>query len=164
MSSLDRLEGYLREHHASFQMQRHHRTVTAGETAASEHIPPQMLTKVVMIVADEQLVMLAVPASARVDLTRVAAALDAGNVRLAAEYEFAHIFSDCEVGAMPPFGNLYHLPVCVDRQLAQDDVIVVPAGTHTETISIEYQDFARLVRPVVADLTYGHALALIPAG
>jgi Ala-tRNA(Pro) deacylase len=77
--------------------------------------------------------------------------LGAGEVRLTEEERFAEAFPDCEVGAMPPFGNLYGVPVCVDRALAKDETIVFRAGTHTDTMSVAYADFERLVEPLVAD-------------
>lgn len=107
-----------------------------------------------MVVADNKLVLLALPAPYRVDLAKVGAILGAQEVNLAEEDEFAHTFPDCEVGAMPPFGNLYGLPVYVDKALAEDEVIVLQAGTHTDTISLRYADFARLVNPAVAEFAY----------
>lgn len=150
MTCRERLEAYLRAHQVPFQVQHHPVAYTAQQVAASEHIPGRMVAKVVMVVADDRLVLLTLPAPARVDLERVAAMLGARAVRLAHEEEFAAAFSDCEVGAMPPFGNLYDLPVYADPSLAENQTIVFAAGTHTDTMSLAYSDFARLVRPVVA--------------
>jgi Ala-tRNA(Pro) deacylase len=72
-------------------------------------------------------------------------------LRLAHEREFADLFADCEIGTMPPFGNLYGLPVYVDRELTRNKTIVCPAGTHTDTINILYADFARLAQPIITD-------------
>ncbi len=151
MRCKDRLEAYLRDHGVPYQTQHHARAFTAQEVAASEHIPGKMLAKVVMVLADGELRMLALPATGRVDLRRAAEALGAREVRLADERDFASTFPDCELGAMPPFGNLYGVPVYVDRTLAEDETIVVQAGTHTDTLSLRYADFARLVEPTVAD-------------
>jgi Ala-tRNA(Pro) deacylase len=153
MECKDRLESYLRDHQVPFQVQHHARVYTAQEIAASEHIPGKMLAKVVIVKADENLVMLALPASYRVHESRLQDVLGAQAVRLAREDEFASAFPDCEVGAMPPFGNLYGVPVVVDRSLAEDETIVVQAGTHTDTLSLRYADFARLVEPRVAEFT-----------
>jgi Ala-tRNA(Pro) deacylase len=149
----DRLESYLRENHVPYQVQHHARAVTAQEIAASEHIPGKMLAKVVLVKADDNIVMLALPASYRVHEARLPEVLGAQDARLAREDEFASSFPDCEVGAMPPFGNLYGVPVLVDRALAEDDTIVVQAGTHTDTLSLKYSDFARLVEPRVAEFS-----------
>jgi Ala-tRNA(Pro) deacylase len=101
------------------------------------------------------------PASYRIDLMHVGAVIGARSVYLAGEGELAVTFPDCEVGAMPPFGNLYNLPVYVDRSLAEDETIVVQAGTHTDTISLKYADFARLVKPTVVE--FAHHAQDIPA-
>jgi Ala-tRNA(Pro) deacylase len=154
MQCKDRLEAYLRDNQVPFQVQHHPPAYTAQEVAASEHIPGKLLAKVVMVFADGQLAMLALPAPHRVDPARAAAALGAKEVRLAQEAEFAAAFPDCEVGAMPPFGNLYGVPVYVDEALAEDETIVFRAGTHTDTMSLRYADFARLVRPATAGFAH----------
>lgn len=151
MTARARLEAYLRENHVPFQVQHHPVAYTAQEIAASEHIPGKMLAKVVIVFANGSMVMLALPAPFRVDFAKAAAALGVKEVRLAREEEFAAAFPDCEVGAMPPFGNLYGLPVYVDKALAEDETIVFQAGTHTDTMSLKYADFERLVRPTVVE-------------
>jgi Ala-tRNA(Pro) deacylase len=150
MQCKDRLEAYLRDNQVPFRVQHHPLAYTAQEVAASEHIPGKLLAKVVMVVADGELAMLAQPAPHRVDPARAAAALGAKEIRLAHEAEFAAAFPDCEVGAMPPFGNLYGIPVYIDEALAEDETIVFRAGTHTDTMSLRYADFERLVRPATA--------------
>jgi Ala-tRNA(Pro) deacylase len=150
MDCKDRLEAYLRERRVPFEVRHHPRAVTAQEVAASEHVPGKMLAKTVMVLADGEMVMLALPAPYQVDMERARTALGAGEVRLAHEEEFEGAFPDCEVGAMPPFGNLYDVPVCVDETLAEDETIVFRAGTHTDTMSVRYADFEKLVGPTIA--------------
>jgi Ala-tRNA(Pro) deacylase len=145
----DRLENYLRENQVRFEEHHHPRAVSAQEVAASEHVPGRMLAKTVMVLADGEMVMLALPAPYQVDLEKAAAALGVDEVRLAEEEEFEDSFPDCEVGAMPPFGNLYGVPVYVEKTLAEDETIVFRSGTHTETMSVTYTDFERLVEPIV---------------
>src|SRR5439155_7858542 len=72
-------------------------------------------------------------------------------VRLATEAEFKELFTDCELGAMPPFGNLYGLEVYVDQSLTTDMEIVFQAGTRHEAVKLQYQDFAGLVRPRIGE-------------
>ena len=124
MTCKDRLEEYLRDNGVPFQVQHHARVFTAQEVAGAEHIPGKQLAKVVMAVADGKPVMLAMPASYRVDQTKAAAVLGVTEVRLAEEQEFAATFPNCELGALPPFGNLYSVDVYVDQTLADDETIV----------------------------------------
>jgi Ala-tRNA(Pro) deacylase len=145
----ERLENYLREDQVRFEEHHHPRAVSAQEVAASEHVPGRMLAKTVMVLADGEMVMLALPAPYQVDLEKAAAALGVDEARLAEEEEFEDSFPDCEVGAMPPFGNLYGVPVYVEKTLAEDETIVFRSGTHTETMSVTYTDFERLVEPIV---------------
>jgi len=153
MECLERLTTYLREHRVPYQVQQHPEAFTAQEVAASEHVPGRFVAKGVVVFADAQKALLLLPATHHVNLVQAAQALGVTEVRLAHEDEFAANFPDCAVGAIPPFGNLYGLPVYVDRSLTADDRIIFPAGTHTTTLTVAYPDFARLVEPVVLDFT-----------
>ena len=150
MDCKDRLEAYLREKQVPFEVRHHPRAITAQEVAASEHVPGKMLAKTVMVLADGKMVMLALPASYQVNMDKAGKVLGV-EVRLAHEEEFENTFPDCEVGAMPPFGNLYEVPVYVEAALAEDETIVFRAGTHTDTMSVSYADFERLVEPTIAE-------------
>ncbi len=147
MTAAQNLLSYLIGHGVPFELQEHPLAYTASEIAACEHVPGRGVAKVVMIEADGRLVMLVVPATHRVNIWRVAELMGALDVMLSCESQFAETFRDCEVGAMPPFGNLYHVPVFVDRSLTEDEQIVFSAGTHTQSISMRTQDFMRLVQP-----------------
>lgn len=148
------MEAYLRENAVPFEVQHHPRAVTAQEVAATEHIPGKMLAKTVMVLADGRMVMLALPAPYQVDLQKAGEVLGAEKVRLAEEEEFENAFPDCEVGAMPLFGNLYDLPVYAEEALAEDETVFFRAGTHTDTMSVGYTDFERLVEPTVAEFAH----------
>lgn len=154
MGCKEDLEAYLRENKVSFQVQHHAVAYTAQEVAAAEHVPGRMLAKVVIVMGDGKLAMFVLPAPARVDMGNAAAVLGAKEVRLAREEEFAGRFPGCEVGAMPPFGGLYDLPVYVDKSLAEDETIVFEAGTHTDTMSMKYGDYKRLAKPNVAEFAH----------
>lgn len=150
MDCKDRLEAYLREKQVPFEVRHHPRAITAQEVAASEHVPGKMLAKTVMVLADGKMVMLALPAPYQVNMDKAGKVLGV-EVRLAHEEEFENTFPDCEVGAMPPFGNLYEVPVYVEAALAEDETIVFRAGTHTDTMSVSYADFENLVEPTIAE-------------
>jgi Ala-tRNA(Pro) deacylase len=151
VNCMERLQVYLRENEVPFQIQHHPIAYSAQEVAAREHVPGEVMAKTVVVFAGGATVMLALPASHRVDLEKAAAALGTKGVRLAHEGELAAYFPDCEVGAMPPFGNLYDVPVWADRSLAEDETIVFRAGTHTDTMSLKFADYERLAGPNVAD-------------
>jgi len=151
MDGRDRLESHLRENGVAFEVQEHPTAYTAQKIAASEHVPGRMFAKVVMASTDGDLVMLVLPAPSVVDVAKLSEVLGK-QVRLASEPEFASAFPDCQAGAMPPFGNLYDVPVYVDQALGQNERIVFQAGTHTVTMSVAYADFERLARPTVAEI------------
>jgi Ala-tRNA(Pro) deacylase len=154
MDCKERLQAYFREHDVPFETATHSEAYTAQEVAAALHVSGHQLAKVVMVWAGDELTMAVVPASGRVDLRQAAGVLSVDRVRLANEGEFAERFDDCKLGAMPPFGNLYGLPVVVDPALAESDQIVFSAGTYTDSMKIAYGDFERLVQPQVGQLIF----------
>jgi Ala-tRNA(Pro) deacylase len=142
---------YLDSQHVSYQSRTHAPAYTAQGIAQAQHLSGKKLAKVVMIIADEnKLVMAVLPANCRVDLDRLGQLLNAKTIRISTEEEFEDIFPDCELGAMPPFGNLYHLEVWVDGSLKSHNDICFNAGTHADVIQMDFQDFFRLVQPNIA--------------
>lgn len=117
------------------------------------HIPGKDMAKTVMIKIEGKMAMAVLPANRKVILSELKEALDADKVSLATEEEFKSLFPDCEIGAMPPFGNLYGLEVYVSPELAAEQEIAFNAGTHTEIIKMAYKDFERLVNPKVISFT-----------
>lgn len=142
-----RLHNFLDERHAPYATLTHDRTVTAQATASAAHIGPGQFAKTVMLKVDGTLAMMVMPAAYRVDLTRLSRALGGPEVELAEEAEFRDVFPDCELGAMPPFGHLYDMPVYVDSRLAHEPEIAFNAGTHTDLLRMSYSEFERLAQP-----------------
>ena len=151
MKCQEQLEQYLRERKVAYQIQHHPQAYTAQQIAECEHISGKKVAKSVVFLTDNMKVLLVLPASHRVDIDKVRALLGTQNVTLAHEEEFRSNFPNCEVGSMPPFGNLYSIPVYVEESLTRQENIVFPIGTHTETMSLKYAEFARLVQPKVAE-------------
>lgn len=156
MRCRERIEQYLNDNGVAYHVYHHAPAYTAQAVAEREHIPNQMVAKVIVVVADGELVMLVVPASHRIDLVKVRNMLAVSEVRLATEIELAEAFPDCEIGAIPPFGNLYQIPVYVDETLQSDPIIFIQPGEHTTAMSLPYSDFARLVAPTVASFIAEH--------
>lgn len=142
---------YLRDRQVPFALHHHAPAYTAQHLAHAEHVPGRMVAKVVIVRADDQLVMLALPAPCKVNLLKLMSVLRTDNIHIAREDEVQRAFADCEPGAMPPFGNLYRMPVFVDRCLARDERIIFPAGRHTDAIEMAYADFARVAQPMIGD-------------
>ncbi|OHB80269.1 MAG: deacylase [Planctomycetes bacterium RBG_16_64_10] len=149
----DKLKQFLDSHRVKYVTIKHSPAFTAQEIAASAHVPGKELAKTVMVKIDGQLAMAVLPASHRVDLELLADGAGGGTVELAHEKDFEDMFPGCEVGAMPPFGNLYGMKVFVASSLTEDEEIAFNGGSHTELIRLAYDDFARLVAPAVVRLS-----------
>jgi Ala-tRNA(Pro) deacylase len=157
MSISARLRQFLDEKGTKYVTVSHSRAYTSQEVAASLHVPGRELAKSVVVNADGGFALGVLPAPRRIDLGQLKKAVGARELRLATEAEFKSLFPDCETGAMPPFGNLYGLPVWADESLKDDAEIVFNAGSHTDTVRMSYKDFERLVAPTVANFAEGSA-------
>ena len=152
MPILKKLKEALDEAKISYEVYNHALAYTAQEIAARQHFSGKEMAKVVMLDVDGTLVMGVIPGSRKISLEMVRVSLGAKKARLATEDEFIASFPNCEIGAMPPFGNLFGLKVYVDPALEQDEHIYFNAGNHVQTVKLNYADFAGLVKPQVARL------------
>jgi Ala-tRNA(Pro) deacylase len=139
------------EHHIHFP------TFTAQQIAAEEHVPGMMVAKTVVLKADRRFIEAVLPASRMIDMLALKEALGVDELRLASEFEFKNLFPDSELGTMPPFGNLYGIPVYVDVALTQDQEILFNAGTHEDTILMNFADFVRIVEPTICSFALRRA-------
>jgi Ala-tRNA(Pro) deacylase len=144
---------YLDNHNIRYVIIKHSPTYTAQEIAASLHIPGKEMAKTVMVRIDGNLAMTVLPASYMLDLDLLKEAARTFDVEIAREADFAGNFPDCNVGAMPPFGNLYGMEVYVAESLTSDDEIAFNACSHTETMRISFKDYIDLVRPKIARIS-----------
>jgi len=147
-----KLEEYLDKEEVKYVTLRHSTAYTAQEVAATLHISGYELAKTVIVTVDGEFAMVVLPASYRIDFQHLSDALGGKKVQLAMEEELVNLFPGCEVGAMPPFGNLYGLPVYVAESLTEDEEIVFNAGSHAIALRMKYEDYARLVLPGVIDV------------
>ncbi|MDZ7270951.1 MAG: YbaK/EbsC family protein [candidate division KSB1 bacterium] len=145
------LKEFLDRHKVKYTTINHSTAYTAQEIAAAAHVPGKELAKTVVVKLDGKMALAVLPASQRIDFDRLKELAGAGNVELASEREFKELFPECEVGAMPPFGNLYGMEVYAARALSEDAEIAFNAGSHTQLIRLAYKDFARLVQPKIGD-------------
>jgi Ala-tRNA(Pro) deacylase len=148
-----KLREFLDRYHTRYVSIRHSPAYTAQEIAASAHIPGDQMAKTVIVKLDGEFAMTILAASAQLNMVLLKEASGASEVELATESEFKNLFPDCEIGAMPPFGNLYGMPVYVAQMLTHDEEISFNAGTHSELIRMAYKDYERLVQPIVVKVS-----------
>ncbi len=150
--AVKKLLNYLDQNHVQYQLVTHPLTYTASHTASMTHIRHKDMAKSIVMKLDGEPVMIVLPSGFKVDFRKIKQITGAKNVELAREEEIDDIFPDCATGAMPPFGNLYHIPVLADRELTEDDEIAFNAGTHRELMKMHFRDFNKLVHPKFYDL------------
>jgi Ala-tRNA(Pro) deacylase len=146
------LKEFLDNHHVKYEAKLHSPAFTSQEVAAAAHVSGKQLAKVVMVKADGHLMMMVVAANNHVNFSKLREAAHVKKADLAAESEFKDKFPGCEVGTMPPFGNLYDMPVFISSDLTHQDHILFNAGSHSELVELAYNDFERLVHPKVVEL------------
>jgi Ala-tRNA(Pro) deacylase len=149
---IQKLRQFLDAHNVKYIVITHSKAYTSQGIAATAHISGNQLAKTVMLKKDGELCMAVLPASKQVNLSVFAKLTNSQDVSLASERDFRDRFPDCELGAMPPFGNLYGLQVYADPSLARDREIVFNAGSHLELVKLDYADFAKLVKPTILEL------------
>jgi Ala-tRNA(Pro) deacylase len=131
----------------------HSTAYTAQETAAAAHVPGKALAKTVILKTDGKMIMAVLPASRKLDLGLLREAVGVNKVEIANETEFKDMFPECDIGAIPPFGNLYGMDVISEGILAENEEIAFNAGSHTELVRLSYKDFLELVKPNVASFS-----------
>ncbi len=142
-----KLKEFLDSHKVKYVSMTHSPAFTSQEIAASAHVSGKQLAKTVIIKVDGRLAMVVIPANDQVNFAKLREATGSSGIDLAKESEFKDKFTGCEVGAMPPFGNLYDMPVFVSNRLSKQGHIIFNAGSHSELMQLTFSDFERLVKP-----------------
>lgn len=146
MTITQKVKNYLDKKHIGYQILQHSLAYTAMETAGSQHVPGKQLIKSVIVKADGKYIMCVLSSNHLINFDKLKKITKSKEAFLATETEVESLFPDCEVGAEPPFGELFGLEVIVDRAVSENEEIVFNAGTHTDAVKIKYQDFARLTK------------------
>lgn len=148
------IQNYLERNNVPFEIIEHPRTSTAEETAHAAHVPENEFAKTVIVWVDGQMTMVVTHADERINLEKLRRVLNVEEVELCSERDFKARFPDCELGAMPPFGDLFRMPVLISESVPEKDYLALNAGTHTDIIKIPYEAFERLVHPQHVDCVY----------
>jgi Ala-tRNA(Pro) deacylase len=144
---------YLKRSSVPYEIIEHPPAYSAHDVAIASHVQDKQLAKTLIVHTDHTYRMIVLPADHRVDDHLLHHTMNAKHVHLAHEDDLKPMFPDCELGAMPPFGNLYGLPVYIDKTLMEDTEIIFNACSHTKSIRLKMNDYIRLVNPVVAELS-----------
>ena len=141
------IQSYLDEMGVSYRLSHHPMAYTAQDLASAEHVPGRQVIKPVVVKADGQFVMCALPASHRIDIAALREQLEAQDVKIADEQKLAELFPDCELGAEPPIGRLYNMPTLMDESLVADSHVTFQAGTHRDAITMSLAEYRRVTQP-----------------
>jgi len=145
---------FLDESGVKYELTQHEPAFTAQRMAAATGEPGRYVAKPVIVRVDGKNMMCVLPASRKIDMDALKSKLGAKSVELLGEKDIGQIFGDCELGAEPPFGNLYDLPTIMDKSLEKDEHIMFQGGTHDKAIRISMADYRRLVSPKVLEFSY----------
>jgi Ala-tRNA(Pro) deacylase len=145
---------YLDKSGVKYEIDTHSPTFTAQRMASIEHQSGKFVAKPVIVKVDGKFMMCVLSAPKKVDLQALKTSLGAKSVELADENDMAKIFDDCQLGAEPPFGDLYKLPTIIDKDLDSQDHILFQAGSHEKTIQMSMADYRKLAKPKVLKFSY----------
>ena len=146
---VQQLKDFLDQSGAEYTCWTHLPAITARQRAQLAPFTAVQVAKTVIIELDGKLAMLVMPATWRVKWERLSKVLDTDFVELADEQEFQHLFPNCEVGALPPFGTVFGMSVYCSEALTEQSEIAFSAGSLTESIIMKTRDFIALARPVI---------------
>jgi Ala-tRNA(Pro) deacylase len=146
---LKQLKEFLNKNEIKYTILNHSIAYTAQEVVESTHLSSKNLAKCVIVKIKNKLIMVVLPAHQKVDLHQIKEMTGSSEAELASESEFQNRFPGCELGAMPPFGNLFDMGVYISAEFDTHGDIAFNAGTHSQLIQLAYVDYARLVKPVV---------------
>ncbi len=144
-----KLKKYLDDNNIKYIIIRHSPAFTAQEVAGMAHIPGKDMAKTVIVSIQGKTAMVVIPASLKIDFSLLKKITGVNDIELATEEEFKYMFPDCEIGAMPPFGNLYDMDVFAEKSLTEESEIAFTACTHSELVKMSYKDFEKLVKPKI---------------
>lgn len=151
--TIAKVKEFLEKAEIKYEDTKHPLTFSAQETAATTHVKGREFAKTVLVMVDGKMIMAVLPASHLIDIDKLKNTLKADTIRLASETEFKSKFADCEVGAMPPFGNLYDMDVYLSESLLKNQKVTFNAGSHTEVMTLTIGEFIRIINPKVLDFT-----------
>lgn len=150
---LKNLCDFLDSHKTRYTTVHHSQAFTAQEIAESAHVQSRDFAKTVIVKLDGKLAMVVLPASEKVDTDLLGSVSGSKKAEIAGENEFQSHFPKCEIGAMPPFGNLFEMDVYVEEKMAANDNVVFNAGTHTELVQMSMKDFLDLIHPKIVRIS-----------
>jgi Ala-tRNA(Pro) deacylase len=153
MATATWIRNELEQRHVPFAEMHHREVYTAQAVAQCEHVSGHRVAKVVGVMADGRPVELILPASRRVLLERVREVLGAREARLATEEELTRYFTECEVGAIPALAHWQGVDVLMDESMRVRGDILIQAGTHSDAIRLDFEDWFRMVQPRVGRFT-----------
>jgi Ala-tRNA(Pro) deacylase len=153
MAKLGDMVDYLKRNGVAYEIIEHNPAFSAHEVTVASHVQDKDLAKTLVIHIDDKYCMVVMPANHRLDKNMLGEIVKAKHVHLAQEDNLKSLFPDCELGAMPPFGNLYALPVYIDKELTKDNEIIFNACSHIKSIRLKMNDYMRLVKPVIAEFS-----------
>jgi len=153
MPICERLKNFLDSNGVKYITVVHSTAFTSQEIAASVHVKGKEFAKCVIVKSGTKFFMLVIPSDHRINFEKAKEALNVEDLKLASEDEFRSLFPDCELGAMPPFGNLYGVPVYAEEKIKLNDEISFNGGTHNDVVKMKTSDYIRLVNPVFVQIS-----------
>jgi Ala-tRNA(Pro) deacylase len=150
---LEAVKSYLDAQGVAYEVVEHEERFTAAAEAQASGLEPGDAAKDLILRDGDRYLLVAIPASRRLDLGKARELLDASrSLRLATEEEIGQDFGRFEVGAVPPFGGLHGIPQAVDQRLLEHDRVLCSAGDHKHGLLVAPAEMVRIAEGVTGDL------------
>ena len=146
MTIANKLESYLLQQDASYQLIAHEHSGFSMDTAEKAHIPGDALAKGILVKDEQGYLLVVLPSDYHIELETLRILLRQ-QAELATEAEVGTLFNDCDPGAVPPIGAAYGIKTIWDpnTSLGQSDDIYFEAGDHDHLIHVSGEQFHELM-------------------
>lgn len=145
------VKSYLDKKNASYEVVSHPQVFSCIEEAKVLGIDAGEIVKNLVIKVKDKHAFVLLPGSSRLDVHKLRE-IFGKKARLELEEEMPQDFPKYEVGAIPPFGELFGLTVYLDKRLLVHETVIFTGGTHTDSIKMRTQDLVNLIKPEIVDL------------
>jgi prolyl-tRNA editing enzyme YbaK/EbsC (Cys-tRNA(Pro) deacylase) len=151
---IDHTTRHLDELGIEYEVVEHEQAFSAASEAVASGVRPDNAAKSVLLHDGDGYRLVVIQASDRLELGKVRDLLDTARakLRLVTEDEMAADFSQFELGAIPPLGEMLPAPEIVDRRVLDHDRVLCNGGDHTHSVLLDPNDIVRASDAQVADV------------
>ena len=152
MNVVDKIKEFLDKNKVSYKLFEHEPTPTSELASKIRGTPLERGAKAIVLRSKGTFLMCVLPGNRKINYKKVKEIIGSRKLSLATPEEVKKV-TGCEIGGVPPFGNLFNIPLYVDRNLLNNELIDFNAGLKTVSIEMGSEDYIGITKSIVCDFT-----------